>query len=208
MKYSWKGHKTQIKKKKKKKKSQHCNSLSDLSYTLNKSIFQPDSVSKTAGWVANSVDPDQMLQSVMSDQFTVCSSLYFLILRVNMVMLVRMIWVYTVSTGILAQILRQLWYLHDSQVYHSLIKVFITVSTLCVGTPLYHTDPKIWNSQVYYMLMSLTYYEGESISNQPIPLPMDRGHDFHALLQYVLYMGTKLYTYESFFNKILNVKHG
>ena len=29
-------------------------------------------------------------------------------------------------------------------------------------------------------------YEGESISNQPIPFPMDRdGHDFHALFQYM-----------------------
>ena len=36
-------------------------------------------------------------------------------------------------------------------------------------------------------------YEGESISNQPIPFPMDRdGHDFHALFQY---MGTKLHAY-------------
>ena len=39
-------------------------------------------------------------------------------------------------------------------------------------------------------------YEGESISNQPIPFPMDRdGHDFQALFQYVLYMGTKLHMY-------------
>ena len=38
------------------------------------------------------------------------------------------------------------------------------------------------------------YYEGESISNQPIPFPMDRdGHNFHALFQYVLYVGTKLH---------------
>ena len=36
----------------------------------------------------------------------------------------------------------------------------------------------------------------ESISNQPIQFPMDRdGHDFHALIQYVLYMGTKLHRY-------------
>ena len=35
-------------------------------------------------------------------------------------------------------------------------------------------------------------YKGESISNQPIPFPMDRdGHDFHALFQYMfLYVGT------------------
>ena len=32
------------------------------------------------------------------------------------------------------------------------------------------------------------YYEGESMSNQPIPFPMDRdGHDFHALFQYLIY---------------------
>ena len=31
-------------------------------------------------------------------------------------------------------------------------------------------------------------YEGESISNQPIPFPMDRdGHDFHALFQYMFF---------------------
>ena len=36
-----------------------------------------------------------------------------------------------------------------------------------------------------YTYLRVTYpdtYEGESISNQPIPFPMDRdGHDFHAL---------------------------
>ena len=38
-------------------------------------------------------------------------------------------------------------------------------------------------------------YEGESISNQPIPFPIDRdGHDFHASI-HVLYLGTKLHTY-------------
>ena len=31
-------------------------------------------------------------------------------------------------------------------------------------------------------------YEGESISKQPVPFPMDRdGHDFHALFQYMFY---------------------
>ena len=53
-------------------------------------------------------------------------------------------------------------------------------------------------------------YEGESISNQPIPLPMDRdGHDFHALFQYMFYTWVQNCTrIGSFFNKILNVKHG
>ena len=53
-------------------------------------------------------------------------------------------------------------------------------------------------------------YEGESISNQPIPFPMDRdGHDFHALFHYVIYTWVQNCTrIESFFNKILNVKHG
>ena len=54
------------------------------------------------------------------------------------------------------------------------------------------------------------YYEGVSINNQPIPFPMDRdGHDFHALFQYMIYTWVQNYTgIESFFNKILNVKHG
>ena len=40
-------------------------------------------------------------------------------------------------------------------------------------------------------------YEGVSINNQPIPFPMYRdGHDFLALFQYMLYMGTKLHTYQ------------
>ena len=54
------------------------------------------------------------------------------------------------------------------------------------------------------------YYESESISNQPIPFPMDReGHDFHALFQYMFYTWVQNCTpIESFFNKILNVKHG
>ena len=53
-------------------------------------------------------------------------------------------------------------------------------------------------------------YEGESINNQPIPFPMDRdGHDFHALFQYMFYTWVQNCTrIESFFNKILNVKHG
>ena len=53
-------------------------------------------------------------------------------------------------------------------------------------------------------------YEGVSINNQPIPFLMDRdGHDFHALFQYMIYTWVQNYTrIESFFNKILNVKHG
>ena len=55
-------------------------------------------------------------------------------------------------------------------------------------------------------------YEGESISNQPIPFAMDRdGHDFHTLFQYTCMFYTWVQNctrIESFFNKILNVKHG
>ena len=53
-------------------------------------------------------------------------------------------------------------------------------------------------------------YEGVSINNQPIPFPMDRdGHDFHALFQYMFYTWVQNCTrIKSFFNKILNVKHG
>ena len=53
-------------------------------------------------------------------------------------------------------------------------------------------------------------YMGVSINNQPIPFPMDRdGHDFHALFQYMFYTWVQNCTHiESFFNKILNVKHG
>ena len=52
-------------------------------------------------------------------------------------------------------------------------------------------------------------YEGVSINNQPIPFPMDRDcHDFHALFQYMIYTWVQNYTrIESFFNKILNIKH-
>ena len=48
------------------------------------------------------------------------------------------------------------------------------------------------------------------VNNQPIPFPMDRdGHDFHALFQYMFYTWVQNCTrIESFFNKILNVKHG
>ena len=53
-------------------------------------------------------------------------------------------------------------------------------------------------------------YESVSINNQPIQFRMDRdGHDFHALFQYMIYTLVQNYTrIESFFNKILNVKHG
>ena len=48
-----------------------------------------------------------------------------------------------------------------------------------------------------------------SINNQPIPFLMDRdGHDFHALFQYMFSTWVQNCTrIESFFNKILNVKH-
>ena len=53
-------------------------------------------------------------------------------------------------------------------------------------------------------------YEGVLINNQPIPFPMDLdGHDLHALFQYMFYTWVQNCTrIESFFNKILNVKHG
>ena len=59
-------------------------------------------------------------------------------------------------------------------------------------------------------LIPSAMYEGESISNQPNLFPMDRdGHDFHALFQYMFYTWVQNCTrIESFFNKILNVKHG
>ena len=42
-------------------------------------------------------------------------------------------------------------------------------------------------------LVGMLTYEGESISNQPFPLPMD---GFSCLVSiHVLYMGTKLQTY-------------
>ena len=53
-------------------------------------------------------------------------------------------------------------------------------------------------------------YKGMSINNQPIPFPMDETVTlFHALFQYMIYTWVQNYTRnESFFNKILNVKHG
>ena len=53
-------------------------------------------------------------------------------------------------------------------------------------------------------------YEGVSINNQPFQFSMDRdGHDFHALFQYMFYTVVQnCARIESFFNKILNVKHG
>ena len=60
------------------------------------------------------------------------------------------------------------------------------------------------------MVETFYIYEGESISNQPNLFPVDRdGHDFHALFQYMFYTWVQNCTLiESFFNKILNVKHG
>ena len=54
----------------------------------------------------------------------------------------------------------------------------------------------------------LPKYEGVSINNQPIPMDRD-GHDFHALFQYMFYTWVQNCTrIESFFNKLLNAKHG
>ena len=42
-------------------------------------------------------------------------------------------------------------------------------------------------------------YEDETISKQPIPFPIVRvGQHFHALFQYILYVGTKLRAYRFF----------
>ena len=53
-------------------------------------------------------------------------------------------------------------------------------------------------------------YEGMSINKKPIPFPMDQaGQDFHVLFLYMFYTWVQNCTHiESFFNKILNVKHG
>ena len=58
--------------------------------------------------------------------------------------------------------------------------------------------------------LKLLRYEGVSINNQNIPFSKDQdGHDFYALFQYMLYTWVQNCTrIESFFNKILNVKHG
>ena len=68
---------------------------------------------------------------------------------------------------------------------------------------------------VHYLLkkilhLSYSIYEGESISNQPILFPKDGdGHGVHVLFQYKFYTWIQNCTLvESFFNKILNVKHG
>ena len=60
------------------------------------------------------------------------------------------------------------------------------------------------------IVAKLYKYEGVSRNNQSIPFPIDRdSHDFHALFQYMFYTWALNYTrIESFFNKILNVKHG
>ena len=62
---------------------------------------------------------------------------------------------------------------------------------------------------IMYTMTELCY-EGVSINNQPIPFLMDLdGHDFHALFQYMFYTWVQNCTrIESFFNKILNIKHG
>ena len=65
-------------------------------------------------------------------------------------------------------------------------------------------------SAILHAHRSPVTYEGESISNRPNLFPVDRdGHDFHALFQYMFYTWVQNYTrIKSFFNKILNVKHG
>ena len=63
--------------------------------------------------------------------------------------------------------------------------------------------------QTHVNSVYLPTYEGVSINNQPIPFPMDReGHYFHALFQYMYTWVQNCTRMESFFNKILNVKHG
>ena len=66
------------------------------------------------------------------------------------------------------------------------------------------------HSVLWIKRWNLINYEGELVSNQPIPFPMDRDcHDFHALFQYMFDIWVQNCTHiESFFDKILNVKHG
>ena len=58
-----------------------------------------------------------------------------------------------------------------------------------------HIVNPLYNGTGYNIKISK--YEGKSISNQPIPFPMDRdGQDFHAFFSiHVLYFGTKWQTY-------------
>ena len=88
------------------------------------------------------------------------------------------------------------------QAYHPRRPMYLNV----VGSESVFCIPQV--NIVHLPLESM--YEGVSINNQPIPFPMDRdGHDFHALLQYMFYTLVQNCTHiESFFNKILNVKHG
>ena len=73
-----------------------------------------------------------------------------------------------------------------------------------------HNRPTSVISTLIHSPLVSQLYEGESISNQPNLFAMDRdGHDFHALFQYMFYTWVQNCTrIESFFNKILNVKHG
>ena len=62
-----------------------------------------------------------------------------------------------------------------------------------------------YNSLLFYFNIRLILtYEGESISSQPVPFPMDRdGHDFHALFQYMFIFWVQNCTHiDSTLNKI------
>ena len=68
----------------------------------------------------------------------------------------------------------------------------------------------IFKGDIFVTYFFSAHYEGVSINNQPISFPMDQdGHDFNSLFQYMFYSWVQNCTrIESFFNKILNVKHG
>ena len=87
------------------------------------------------------------------------------------------------------------------------IAKFLTVIGLTTIHAICHITRKTLSTQ--YLENNLSY-ESVSINNQPIPFSIDRdGHDFHALFQYMFYTWVQNCTrIESFFNKVLNVKHG
>ena len=63
-------------------------------------------------------------------------------------------------------------------------------------------DESGWGNSIWLkVLWPKCYYEGKSISKQPIPFPIDRDtQDFHVLFQYVLGLRAKLHPYHAIYS--------
>ena len=86
------------------------------------------------------------------------------------------------------------WYKHVNTNFLGLVGAVFRADVIIAQNHVKDCSPLCLSQHPNYN--DIAVYKGESISNQPIPFPINQDcHNFHALFQYALYLGTKLHTY-------------